>query len=169
MTWTERARLRDAHPRRVGGHEHRAVLDGLDAGEEQLDLAGVEDLGQRVRHAGPRDARGDLGPLERDGVEEGDRGDVHLPVGRAGAAIGEVDEEGSDLVLAHLAGRAAVEGDELAGAADVLLARHVAVPTKAEIGDHLVAQLSHDVLQGRRKWRLRTSIAGTTDDGSTDE
>jgi len=77
----EGQRLHQAQPRAVHGHQHRAVLQVRDRGQEPAQFGAAEDDRERLGLPGERDVLDQARPLERGAVEEPQR--AHRLIERA--------------------------------------------------------------------------------------
>ncbi len=139
----ERQDFRNAQARAVGGHHHHAILERLDFAEQGLNMVAVDNRGQLLGHARPGDVLHLAGTAKRDGIEEAQAGDVHLDAGSARAALVVQQQKVTNLLAAHLGGRAHVVPHEPSGAPQIALLRANGIATKLEIGCHLLVQLTH--------------------------
>jgi hypothetical protein len=139
----EREDLGDAQAGAVGGHDDHAVLERLELGEQGLHVVALDDGRQLLGHSGPGHVLHLGGPSERDGVEEAERGHVHLDGRGAGATLVVKHEKLHDLLAAQLGGRAHEMPHEPSSAPEVALLGARRIPAELEIGRHLLVQLTH--------------------------
>jgi hypothetical protein len=139
--------LGDAEAVGIGGHEHGAVLDRSDGGEDARDLVLAEDDEEILGDLGAADAGHDALALEGDLVEEAEGGDGLVVIAPGDVAfLDEVEQIGANVIGAEGLGGALEVLGECGDSLGVDLDGLGGEVAEVHVLDHAEAKRCHDVL-----------------------